>query len=36
VIRKSAGGGNNHELKGVPTKGTELLIMNYDENFKKF
>jgi site-specific DNA-adenine methylase len=36
VIRKSAGGGNNHELKINPSKGTELLIMNYDENFTKF
>ena len=36
VIRKSAGGGNNHELKGVSKKGTELLIMNYDENYIKF
>lgn len=35
VIRKSAGGGNNHELKGDQAKGTELLIMNYDEDFIK-
>ncbi len=32
VIRKSAGGGNNHELKSEQAKGTEFLIMNYDEN----
>ena len=36
VIRKSAGGGNNHELKGISAKGTEYLIMNYDENFIKY
>lgn len=32
VHRPSASGGNNHELKGVQSKGVELLIMNYDEN----
>lgn len=30
VFRKSAQGGNNHELKGEQSKGTELLILNYD------
>lgn len=30
VFRASAQGGNNHELKGEQSKGTELLIMNYD------
>lgn len=36
VIRKSASGGNNSHLKGEQSKGTELLIMNYDENFVKY
>jgi len=36
VFRSSAHGGNNSELKKEIAKGTELLIMNYDENFKKF
>jgi len=36
VFRSSAHGGNNSELKGEMAKGTELLIMNYDENFIKF
>jgi site-specific DNA-adenine methylase len=35
VVRRSAMGGNNHQLKGEQLKGTELLIMNYDENFNK-
>lgn len=35
VIRRSATGGNNHELKGEQSKGKELLIMNYDENGNK-
>jgi site-specific DNA-adenine methylase len=36
VFRSSAHGGNNSELKKEMAKGTELLIMNYDENFIKF
>ena len=32
VVRRSASGGNNHELKGEQSKGTEFLIMNYDES----
>lgn len=36
VFRSSAQGGNNHELKVDQAKGTEILIMNYDENFKKY
>lgn len=35
VFRSSAHGGNNSELKKEMAKGTELLIMNYDENFTK-
>jgi site-specific DNA-adenine methylase len=35
VFRSSAHGGNNSELKKEMAKGTELLIMNYDENFNK-
>jgi DNA adenine methylase len=35
VFRSSAHGGNNSELKKEMSKGTELLIMNYDENFIK-
>lgn len=35
VIRRSAMGGNNHQTKGEQTKGTELLIMNYDDKFNK-
>lgn len=35
VFRSSAQGGNNHNLKINQAKGTELLIMNYDENFIK-
>jgi site-specific DNA-adenine methylase len=35
VFRSSAHGGNNSELKKEMDKGTELLIMNYDENFIK-
>lgn len=30
VFRSSSQGGNNHELKKEQSKGTELLIMNYD------
>ena len=36
VFRSSAQGGNNSDLKKEQAKGVELLIMNYDENFKKF
>ena len=36
VFRSSAQGGNNHELKVEQAKGTEILIMNYDEDFKKY
>jgi site-specific DNA-adenine methylase len=35
VFRSSAQGGNNSDLKKEQAKGVELLIMNYDENFKK-
>lgn len=35
VFRSSAQGGNNSNLKKEQSKGVELLIMNYDENFKK-
>jgi site-specific DNA-adenine methylase len=35
VFRSSAHGGNNSELKKEMSKGTELLIMNYDENGNK-
>lgn len=35
VFRSSAHGGNNSSLKKEIPKGTELLIMNYDENFVK-
>lgn len=35
VFRSSAHGGNNSDLKKEMSKGTELLIMNYDENFNK-
>ena len=35
VFRSSAHGGNNSELKKEISKGTELLIMNYDQNFNK-
>jgi site-specific DNA-adenine methylase len=30
VFRSSANGGNNSEMKGIQSKGTELLILNYD------
>ena len=36
VIRRSAQGGNNHEIKKDQSKGTELLIMNYDEKGIKY
>jgi site-specific DNA-adenine methylase len=35
VFRSYAQGGNNSDLKKEQAKGVELLIMNYDENFKK-
>lgn len=35
VFRSSAHGGNNSGVKKDMAKGTELLIMNYDENFNK-
>ena len=35
VFRSSAQGGNNSSTKKEMAKGTELLIMNYDENFNK-
>ena len=35
VFRSSAQGGNNSDLKKEQAKGVELLIMNYDEDFKK-
>jgi site-specific DNA-adenine methylase len=35
VFRSSAQGGNNSDLKKEQAKGVELLIMNYDEEFKK-
>jgi site-specific DNA-adenine methylase len=36
VFRSSAQGGNNSDLKKEQAKGVELLIMNYDDNFKRF
>jgi site-specific DNA-adenine methylase len=36
VFRSSAQGGNNSDLKKEQAKGVELLIMNYDDNFKGF
>lgn len=35
VFRSSAQGGNNSDIKKEQAKGVELLIMNYDEDFKK-